>query len=176
MAGRRHINDDNGSTLLSGSFQQVEDAEDSQNFIHPGRHNVEQRGKEPTVEAQIDVDSAVLAAQRALDHALHALAPALEFSDGVEFSRAQSTIAMHGCYLIPDFLPKDVIQRWRRVSGADSHKFLRLGVSLDKCQSRGNGGFANTSFAQSERKRHIEKRPGGAAQALFDAVVSRRPP
>src|SRR5260370_7360801 len=114
MTGRRHINDDDGSTLVSGSFQQVEEAEDSQNFIHPGRHNVEQRGKEPPVEAQIDVDSAVLAAQRALDHALHALAPALEFSDGVEFSRAQSTIAMTGCYFIPHFLPTALIHDCRR--------------------------------------------------------------
>jgi len=43
-------------------IRQIHDAENGENFIYPGRHDVQQRRKEPPLKGKVQMHAALLAA------------------------------------------------------------------------------------------------------------------
>ena len=61
-------------------------------------------------------------------------------------------VAQNGDLFVANGFLEDVVQRGRRIGGADRHSHVSIGISRMKCERRSGGGFAYTALSHSKRK------------------------
>src|SRR5438270_7224822 len=123
MAGRGHVDDD----LLAGNLKQIEDTEDSEEFVDAGWDYIEQCGDDLAIEGKIDVNALHVAAHGLRDLLLNAIGPAAIFGNRIEFGGEKLPVAEDGSCSIVHLGLEDVVERRRRVGGADGDRMFAIG-------------------------------------------------
>ena len=114
MTGGRHID-----LYLPTALHEVKNAKCGEDLVHSGGNDIEHRQEEVALETEIDVDTAHLGRGGPFDFLTHFVSPTFVLSDGINLGGMQHRVVEHRMRQIADFSLKDVVERRRRIDGAD---------------------------------------------------------